>query len=70
MDIIFLLIGVSLVLVVVIARLFFWAIKSGQYDDLEAPRHQILMDDDDETVVSRRNREREGARAEDPGNPD
>lgn len=47
MEIVFLLIGISLVLVIVIARFFFWAIKSGQYDDLEAPRHQILMDDDD-----------------------
>lgn len=47
MEIVFLLIGISLILVVVIARFFFWAIKSGQYDDLEAPRHQILMDDDD-----------------------
>lgn len=56
MNIIFLLIGVSLVLVVVIARLFFWAIKSGQYDDLEAPRHRILMDDDDATVLPRRRR--------------
>ncbi|MEJ2760508.1 MAG: cbb3-type cytochrome oxidase assembly protein CcoS [Gammaproteobacteria bacterium] len=47
MNIIYLLIGISLILVVVIARFLFWAVKSGQYDDLEAPRHQILMDDDD-----------------------
>lgn len=47
MNIIYLLMGISLILLVVIARFFFWAIKSGQYDDLEAPRHQILMDDDD-----------------------
>lgn len=46
MEIIFLLIGVSVVFILVIARLFFWAVKSGQYDDLEGPRHQILMDDD------------------------
>lgn len=46
MDIIFLLIGVSVVFIFVIARLFFWAVKSGQYDDLEGPRHQLLMDDD------------------------
>lgn len=47
MEIIFLLIPVSLILIAVIAVFFFWAIKSGQYDDLEAPRHRILMDDDD-----------------------
>ena len=46
MEIIFLLIPVSLVLIIIIAVIFFWAVKSGQYDDLEAPRHRILMDDD------------------------
>ncbi|MBI3582034.1 MAG: cbb3-type cytochrome oxidase assembly protein CcoS [Nitrospinae bacterium] len=25
----------------------FWAIKSGQYEDMEGPSHKILMDDDD-----------------------
>jgi len=25
---------------------FFWAIRSGQFDDLEGPAHRILMDDD------------------------
>lgn len=25
----------------------FWAIKSGQYEDMEGPAHKILMDDDD-----------------------
>jgi len=50
-NIIFLLIGISLVLVVIIGIVFFWAIKSGQYEDLEAPRYQILMDDDDTTAA-------------------
>jgi cbb3-type cytochrome oxidase maturation protein len=49
MEIIFLLIGISVVFIFIIARLFFWAVKSGQYDDLEGPRHQILLDDDDTT---------------------
>jgi cbb3-type cytochrome oxidase maturation protein len=26
--------------------LLFWAIKSGQFDDLEGDAHRILMDDD------------------------
>lgn len=46
MEIIFLLIGISMVFVLVIGLVVFWAIRSGQYDDLEGPRHQILMDDD------------------------
>ena len=46
-EIVFLLIGISLLVVAGIAWLLFWAVRTGQYDDLEAPRHQILMDDDD-----------------------
>ena len=47
MNIVFLLIPLSLIVVVIIIAVLFWAVRSGQYDDLEGPRHQILMDDDD-----------------------
>ena len=47
MDILYLLIPLSLVLVFVIAALFWWSLKSGQYEDLEGPGHRILMDDDE-----------------------
>jgi len=47
MNIIYLLIIISLILVVVIFAFFFWAVRSGQFDDLEKPSHQILMDNDD-----------------------
>lgn len=47
MDILFLLIPLSLVLVGIIVWMFLWAIRSGQFDDLEGPAHQILMDKDD-----------------------
>jgi cbb3-type cytochrome oxidase maturation protein len=46
MNIIYLLIIVSLVFIAVIFGIFFWAVRSGQFDDLEKPSHQILMDDD------------------------
>jgi cbb3-type cytochrome oxidase maturation protein len=46
MEIIYLLIPLSLVLVGVIVWVFFWAVRSGQFDDLEGPAHRILMDDD------------------------
>jgi len=46
-EIIYLLIIISVPLIILIACAFIWAVKSGQYDDLEKPRHQILMDDDD-----------------------
>jgi cbb3-type cytochrome oxidase maturation protein len=46
MDILYLLIPLSLVLVFVIAALFWWSLRSGQYEDLEGPGHRVLMDDD------------------------
>jgi cbb3-type cytochrome oxidase maturation protein len=46
MEIIYLLIPVSLILVGVIIWVFLWAVRSGQFDDMEGPAHQILMDDD------------------------
>ena len=47
MNIIYLLIIISIVLVVIIAAVLFWAVHSGQYDDLEKESHQILMDKDE-----------------------
>ena len=46
MEIIYLLVPLSLVLVGAIVWAFFWAVRSGQFDDLEGPAHRILMDDD------------------------
>jgi cbb3-type cytochrome oxidase maturation protein len=46
MDILYLLIPVSLLLVIGITMMFLWSIKSGQFEDLEGPAHHILMDDD------------------------
>jgi cbb3-type cytochrome oxidase maturation protein len=47
MDILFLLIPLSLVLVGVIVWAIIWAVKSGQFDDLEGPAYHILLDDND-----------------------
>jgi cbb3-type cytochrome oxidase maturation protein len=46
MDILYLLIPLSLVFVALIALVFLWAVKSGQFEDMEGPAHRILMDDD------------------------
>lgn len=46
MDILYLLIPISLALVGVIAVAFLWAVRSGQFEDMEGPAHRILMDDD------------------------
>ena len=50
MEIIYLLIPLSIILVGLIIWIFLWAIRSGQFDDLEGPAHQILMDDDDPVI--------------------
>ena len=50
MEIIYLLIPLSVILVGVIIWVFLWAIRSGQFDDLEGPAHRILMDDDDPRI--------------------
>jgi cbb3-type cytochrome oxidase maturation protein len=47
MDILYLLIPLSLVLVFLIGAVFWWSLRSGQFDDLEGPAHRILQDDDD-----------------------
>ncbi len=46
MEIVYLLIPVSLVIVGLIAWIFVWAVRSGQFDDMEGPAHSVLMDDD------------------------
>lgn len=46
MESLYLLIPLSIVLALVIAVIFWWATRSGQFDDMEGPAHRILMDDD------------------------
>lgn len=46
MEVLYLLIPLSVVLVFAIAIGFWWSVKSGQFDDLEGPGFRILMDDD------------------------
>lgn len=46
MDILYLLIPISVILVVLIAAVLLWAVKSGQFEDMEGPAHRILLDDD------------------------
>lgn len=46
MDILYLLIPLSLVLVFVIGVVFWWSLRNNQFEDLEGPGHRILMDDD------------------------
>ena len=46
MDILYLLIPLSVALVFLIAGVFWWSVRNGQFEDLEGPAYRILMDDD------------------------
>ena len=46
MDILYLLIPLSVVLVFLVGAVFWMALRSGQFDDLEGPEFTILSDDD------------------------
>lgn len=47
MNILFVLIPLSLVLVLLAGWAFFWAVGAGQFDDLESPSWDVLRDDKD-----------------------
>jgi cbb3-type cytochrome oxidase maturation protein len=46
LESLYLLIPLSVVLVFLIGIVFWCAVESGQFEDLEGPAHHILMDDD------------------------
>ena len=46
MDILYLLVPLSVVLVFLIGAVFWFAVTSGQFDDLEGPALKVVVDDD------------------------
>ena len=62
MSVLYILIPLSVVLVAVIVAAFLWAIRSGQFDDLEGPAHRILLDDDEGPEPPRPPAESDGKR--------
>mgnify|MGYP006305637517 CR=1 FL=1 len=59
METLFLLVPVVLVLLVFAVGALMWAIKSGQFDDLEGPAYRILHEDDDPRIPFNRPKEGE-----------
>lgn len=49
----YLLIPVSLIFCALAVAIFFWAVNSGQYDDLDGEGERILFGDDDDLAHSR-----------------
>ncbi len=43
----YILIPLSVVLVFLIGMIFWWSVRSGQFDDLEGPAYRLMMDDRD-----------------------
>ena len=62
MSILYLLIPLSLILLGFAVWAFFWAVKSGQFDDLEGPAHRIIFDEDDNDLTPEQRRQRQAAR--------
>ena len=54
MDILYLLIPFSVVLVLLIVAVFGWAVQNGQLDDLEGEGRRILLDQDQGAAVAAR----------------
>ena len=46
MTILYLLIPLGLILLGIAVGAFFWATRSGQFDDLESPAWSVVLDDD------------------------
>jgi len=47
MEIIFMLIPIAIIFVAIAVGIFFWAVKSDQFEDLEREGSNILFDDND-----------------------
>ena len=57
MDVIYWLIPLSIAVLIVAVLILFWAVKNGQFQDLESPAVDILFDDDEDIVKPKAKRE-------------
>jgi cbb3-type cytochrome oxidase maturation protein len=68
MEVIRGLIPLMIILGIVGVVIFFWSVRTGQYDDLEGDANRILMDDDDPLLPE--NQPKESSRKDDKNWPD
>lgn len=62
MEVIFMLIGFSLLVAIIFLVLFFWAVRSGQFDDQYTPSMRVLFDDkksEQQQTTNNKNRDEE-----------
>lgn len=48
MEILYLLVPLAVLIAIAIVWTLFWAIKSGQFDDLERPKHEIFWEESED----------------------
>lgn len=73
MEVIYTLIPGMIFLGLIFVGILIWAVRRGQYDDLEGDANRILMDDDDPMLPQnqkRKGRRREQREKGDPNWPD
>lgn len=51
MEILYLLIPLSILFLMGAVWLFIWAVRSGQFEDMEGPAYRIIMDDDNDPMI-------------------
>lgn len=52
LDILYLLVPITLGLITLAVILFYWTVKSGQYDDLDSQAYRILFDDENDKKMT------------------
>lgn len=64
MSIIYVLIPIAMLFVAVAVAVFFWAVKSEQFDDLDRQSVSILFDEDNATQTIKKNTEQQNSHQE------
>ncbi|MCI0505173.1 MAG: cbb3-type cytochrome oxidase assembly protein CcoS [Gammaproteobacteria bacterium] len=62
MEVIYGLIPAMIILGLVMVGVLVWAVKNGQYDDLEGDAHRIIMDDDDPLLPGKSSKRKESGK--------
>lgn len=52
MNILYFLVGCSLIMALIFLSAFFWALKNGQHDDVHTPGIRMLFDEEPEESIS------------------
>jgi cbb3-type cytochrome oxidase maturation protein len=57
MDVIYSLIPSMILIGLVLVGILIWAVKRGQYEDLDGDAHRILLDEDEEMMGNKKKRD-------------